>query len=65
MNILTMLYYEEDEEKFRSNYTPQCVLPFTKALSLAPFLEFYILDSTGQLLEIADFSQLYISIKTL
>ncbi|MBM3937158.1 MAG: hypothetical protein FJ333_00685 [Sphingomonadales bacterium] len=63
MNILTMLFYEEEEEKFRSNYAPQCILPFSNALSLATVLEFYIIDSNGLLLEVADLSQLFISIK--
>jgi len=64
-NILSMLVYEEEDKKFTSTYSPLCIIPFSNAMSLASVLEFYILDSNGLVLEVADFSQLFISLKTL
>lgn len=61
-NILAMINYNEDQNKFMSDFAPGLTLPYATFLSLNKTLEFRIVDSTNKLVDIEDNCVLFITL---
>jgi hypothetical protein len=60
-----MLTYNDDIDKFKTEFKSDLHLPYFNTLSLNNVLEFHIYDSEKKIVEFMDLSQLYISIEVL
>ena len=63
--ILSLLTFDDDTDKFVPEYKSDLVLPFSDSLSLTNVLEFRVYDADKTQLEFMDLSQLYICIEVL
>ena len=63
--VLCMLTYNDDIDKFKTEFKSDLHLPYFNTLSLNKVLEFHIYDSEKKIVEFMDLSQLYISIEVL
>jgi hypothetical protein len=61
--ILSLLTFDDDADKFVPEYKSDLILPYSNSLSLANVLEFRIYDANKTQVEFVDLSQLYISIE--
>jgi len=60
--ILAMLQFNPDHDSFETKFSTGIVLPYTSSKILNNILEFVLVDSKKQLIEIENQSQLFISI---
>jgi hypothetical protein len=63
--ILSLLTFDDDTDKFVPEYKSDLVLPFSDSLSLTNVLEFRVYDADKTQIEFMDLSQLYICIEVL
>lgn len=64
-SILAMLVYNEFDNMFTVQFSPGITLPYLNSLSFTNCLEFNLFDSNQKQVEIADNSQLFVSVTTL
>jgi hypothetical protein len=60
-----MLVYNEFDNMFTVQFSPGITLPYLNSLSFTNCLEFNLFDSNQKQVEIADNSQLFVSVTTL
>jgi hypothetical protein len=63
--ILCMLLYDEEHDIFYPQFQPELILPYLNALSLNNVLEFKLIDSKKQVINVSDKSQLFIVLSIL
>lgn len=62
-SVLAMLTYNADNDAFVSKFSLGVKLPYSNTMTLSNVLEFIIVDSKYNLIEIEDMSQLYIALE--
>jgi len=63
--ILSLLQYDEDRNRFFSEYNPELILLYNTDLCLSEVLEFSMYDCKNQLIQVSDKSQLFIEMTLL
>jgi len=63
--ILSLLQYDEDRNRFLSEYNPELILLYNTDLCLSEVLEFSMYDCKNQLIQVSDKSQLFIEMTLL
>jgi len=64
-SVLAMLQYDEDRNRFYSEYNPELILLYNTDLCLSEVLEFTLCDSKNQIVQVSDNSQLFIELTLL